>query len=149
MAFVPFQPDIGVRLPRRRRSSSWTPAQLTNLRGWWDAALGITIATGVSQWDDQSGNGNNLLQAVGVSQPTVTASAINGRPGILFDGTNDNMTAAFTLSQPFTIFMVARQVTWVSTRNFHDGITAADSMLLQQFTASPNLRMFAGSSLSG
>ena len=150
MAFVPFQPDVGVRLPRRRRSSStWTPAQLTNLRGWWDAALGITIATGVSQWDDQSGNGNNLLQAVGANQPTVTASAINGLPGILFDGTNANMTAAFTLTQPLSVLMVARQVTWASTKNFHDGITAADTMLLQQFTATPNLRLFGGASLTG
>ena len=146
---MPTWSPFGWRASKKRGVAPIDPATLTNLRGWWKADTGITIATGVSQWDDQSGNGNNLLQAVGASQPTVTAAAINGLPCITFNGSSHNMTAAFALTQPVTIFMVARQVTWTTTRNFHDGITAADSMLLSQLTTTPNLRIFAGTSLTG
>jgi hypothetical protein len=146
----PWAPNFGWEPSAKRNSTApINPATLTNLRAWYKSDTGTTIVTGVSQWNDQSGNLNHLVQAVGASQPVVTASAINGLPCITFDGSNDNMTAAFTLAQPFTIFMVFRQVTWTSTRDLHDGITTADSMLLQQFTTTPNLRMFGGGSLTG
>jgi len=67
----PFAPDVGYKW--RRPSSGFTPLQLTNLRGWWRADLGITIATGVSQWNDRSGNGNHLVQGTAGAQPVVTA----------------------------------------------------------------------------
>lgn len=130
------------------RGSTFSPLNLTALRGWWKSDTGITIATGVSQWNDQSGNGNHLLQATGISQPTVTAGAINGLPAITFDGVNDRMAAAFALSQPITLFLVARQPTWTVNDDICDGAALADSMLIQQFGVSPELRIFAGASLA-
>ena len=65
-------------------SSAPQPPQ-SNLVMWLKADAGITQAAGtVSAWADQSGNGNNVAQANGALQPTFTASAINGLPGLDF-----------------------------------------------------------------
>lgn len=54
-----------------------------------DANVGTTIATGVSQWNDQSGQGNNFLQATGSMQPALQTNQLNGLPAITFDGVDD------------------------------------------------------------
>ena len=39
------------------------PSQLSGLKAWYRFNSGITEAgSGVSQWDDQSGNGNQMFQ---------------------------------------------------------------------------------------
>lgn len=65
----------------------WTPARITT-QLWFDAddAATITIATGVSQWNDKSGNGRNVVQATGGNQPSVQANNQNGHDIIRFDG---------------------------------------------------------------
>lgn len=51
----------------------------------------------VSQWTDLSGNGRHYSQGVASRQPTWAASAINGRAGLTFDGSNNILTGtAFT-----------------------------------------------------
>lgn len=40
---------------------------------WLRRGMGITIATGVSQWNDQSGNNRHFAQATGADQPTYNA----------------------------------------------------------------------------
>src|SRR6266478_9285025 len=42
-----------------------------------------------SGWIDQSGRGNNAIQVTKVSQPLAVEGAINGRPAVRFDSTND------------------------------------------------------------
>lgn len=44
----------------------------------------LTTGTGVSEWRDKSGLGQAFSQATTGSQPTLTASAISGRPGVTF-----------------------------------------------------------------
>lgn len=55
----------------------WTPALLPSVTMWLDAAdrSTITVATGVSQWRDKSGNGRHATQATGSAQPVLTADA--------------------------------------------------------------------------
>lgn len=65
--------------------SSFPPLP-TGATALFDAAAGVTIATGVSAWVDQSGNGNNWSQATGAKQPTVTLNAITTNPAVTFDG---------------------------------------------------------------
>jgi hypothetical protein len=122
---------------------SFTPADLTNLRAWYKSDAGITIATGVSQWNDQSGNGNHLVQANPARQPVVTAGAINGLPVITFDGVDDFLNDAFTLVQPTTVFAVFRQRTWTINDYIYDGF-ASTGMGLSQRVATPGLSLIAG-----
>lgn len=72
----------------------WTPDVLRpNLSFWQDAAdqSTITIATGVSEWRDKSGNNRHFTQATGANQPSYSDTGFLGLPGITFDGTNDNL----------------------------------------------------------
>ena len=76
----------------------WTPAQLTNLAMWLDAADTTTITLNgptVSQWNDKSGNGRHAVQANAANQPTFTTNALNSLPVITFDSLNDD---GFSLS---------------------------------------------------
>lgn len=67
--------------------SPWTPVDLgASLKGFYLASADKTIATGVSQWTDLSGNNNHLTQATPANQPAWSATSFNGRPGITFDG---------------------------------------------------------------
>lgn len=72
--------------------SSGVPSFLPAL--WLDASdsSSITIVTGVSLWNDKSGNGYHVGQNTGVNQPAVIAAAQNGLDVIRFDGTNDALT---------------------------------------------------------
>jgi hypothetical protein len=65
----------------------WTPAELTNLAAWYDASDAATITSMsnlVSQWNDKSANGKNLVQASSGSQPSTGLSTQNGRNLIQF-----------------------------------------------------------------
>lgn len=80
----------------------WTPDLLQpNLSFWQDAAdlSTITIATGVSEWRDKSGNGRHFTQATGTNQPSYSDTGFLGRPGITFDGSNDNLRLTGISSQ--------------------------------------------------
>ncbi len=70
----------------------WTPAEITT-QLWLDAddASTITIATGVTQWDDKSGNARHVAQATAANQPSIGAVQLNGLPTLSFDGTNDRL----------------------------------------------------------
>lgn len=85
-----------------------TPVALTG------AGLGMSIAltagTGVSgnSWkatcaglDDLAGNGNDASQFAAAKQPIVTVG-VNGKPGLLFDGVDDTMSAPLQLPVPGT-----------------------------------------------
>lgn len=89
---------------------------------WLRADREITLnETTVSAWGDLSGNSNNATQGTAASQPTFTASAIGGRPGVTFDGTDDFMAAdgvstiATGEDANFTLCVVM-QVTSLGTR---------------------------------
>ncbi|MEM7297823.1 MAG: hypothetical protein AAF391_06115, partial [Bacteroidota bacterium] len=62
----------------------------TNLALWLDASNGVTLnGSTVSQWADQSGNGNPASQATADAQPVFQAGDLNGNPTFLFDGVDD------------------------------------------------------------
>ncbi len=85
------QPDIPWR--------GWTPAQLNDLVGWWDASdtTTITEVTGVSNWADKSGNGNDFVQAVGADQPNYTG--VGSSSLIIFDGVTENLFSSALATQ--------------------------------------------------
>lgn len=88
---------------------AFLPSDLTGLLSWYDAGEGITLnGADVSQWDDQSGNGNNLVQATPADQPFFNNSG--AQPFVQFDGVTEEMAASLAQAQPFTIFLMHRRV---------------------------------------
>lgn len=80
----------------------WTPDLLRpDLSFWQDAAdlSTIVVATGVSEWRDKSGNARNFTQTTGANQPSYSGTGFLGRPGITFDGVNDNLLLTGISSQ--------------------------------------------------
>lgn len=91
----------------------WSPGQV-NPVFWLDAAdlSTITIATGVSTWRDKTGKGVNAVQATPANQPSYGTALFPGNlPGVLFDGTNDQMNISTTAGQNLT-----HGVYWVFAR---------------------------------
>lgn len=76
---------------QRVRILDWNPSLLSPSL-WLRADLGITLATGVSTWADQSGIGNNFSQADTTKQPVIVNNEVYNKPGIFFDGSNDFMS---------------------------------------------------------
>jgi hypothetical protein len=73
----------------RKKSSMWTPAELTGLAMWLDAADASTITlngSDVSQWNDKSSSGFNASQATAANQPTYSATGFNGKPTVTQSG---------------------------------------------------------------
>ena len=72
-------------------SSSPTVKSVPGLVLWLDGTKGVTAdANGlVSKWADQSGNGNDAVQATMGSQPLLVAQGINNKPSLRFT-TNPN-----------------------------------------------------------
>lgn len=106
---------------------------------WFRFGAGITSAGGlVSQWDDQSGNGRHLKQATGTNQPALQADG-----SILFDGVDNYLKCdAFTLNQPETLYILAKQPTWTTANYVCDGNTG-DAMVIEKTTTTPTIRLKA------
>ena len=88
-----------------------TPAWLQPAM-WLDAAdqSTITIATGISEWRDKSGNGRNATQSIASNQPHYTIGGLNGKNILTFDGINDHLVHSFNASPaPHSVFAVARR----------------------------------------
>ncbi len=117
---------------------------LTNLVGRWRAEDEPTGA--LASWTDLSGNGNHLLQATGAAQPINTASQLNGKAAVIFDGVDDFMQASFTLVQPEEVWVVYRSDTWELRGCISDGYNRI-SMLLDEFDTSPKIRIYDGASV--
>lgn len=89
----------------------------TSLWGWWsaensfsDTALTTPQTTDggtVGGLKDLTGNGRNFTQGTGTQQPLYKTNRLNGKPSILFDGSNDIMqTASVPGAQPMSTYMV-------------------------------------------
>ena len=81
----------------RWNQSFWQPDSLgSSLALWLDAADASTItlnSSNVSQWSDKSGNGRHVAQSLATLQPAYITTAINNKPAVRFDGSNDIFNA--------------------------------------------------------
>ena len=109
------------------RGSFFSPPLLSGLQLWLRADKGITIATGVSSWQDQSGIGDpnrNVVQPTGGNQPTYTASdsVYNNKPTLGFASASSQTIASGVwtsgLTNPETIFYVGND-DGTTTRQFY------------------------------
>ena len=94
----------------------WTPFVALRPALWLDAAdiSTITIATGVSQWRDKSGNSRQAEQNTPTLQPAYVASAINGQPAVRFapegGGARDILAVSWAVtSSNLTVYVVFRK----------------------------------------
>lgn len=90
-------------------------------------------------------SGTTFTASTGETWTLNGGATIVNRTSVYFDGSDDYMkAAAFSLSQPETVYFTGQQVSWTSDDRLYDG-GATNSMLLDQGTApSPTLRIFAG-----
>ena len=115
--------------------------------GWYVTAYSTSVTQDgshlVSEHADTLGSGHDLAQATGTKQPTWSAD------GITFDGASNGdflTTGEITLSQPVTIYAVIKQIAWEDYDRMIDGYLG--TAILQQITASPQIRVYAGSASS-
>lgn len=120
----------------RPRATGFNPKSISGLALWLDPtdSSTYTISTGVSAWNDKSGNGRNFLQDVGNNQPTL--STINGKTALSFNGTSQFLSSSSTLltgNGGITLFQVA-QGTFPGTAghlfNHNTGASGADTNLI-------------------
>lgn len=110
---VPAPTDANTRQVNNIRLGvgNWAPSSLgTALHSWYRADRGTTIATGVSQWNDLSGNGHTMTQGAGGNQPTLNSSDSNYNNQATIVAASAGFwlnSATFTaLTQPFTLIVV-------------------------------------------
>lgn len=122
-------------------STVFLPSDLENLVLWTRFNQGITVTgAGVAVWADQSGEGNDLLQGTDTNRPSEESDG-----SILFDGVDNFLkTNAFTLNQPETVYLLARQITWASGDRVFDG-NDTNLMTLFQTGVTPEIEPYAGS----
>lgn len=91
--------------------TGFTPRKIADLALWLDASDSstITTSTGVSEWRDKSGKGNNFAQTTGNNQPTVTTAGQNGLNTLTFNGSSQKLlstSASLSLSSTHSVFAV-------------------------------------------
>ncbi|OWY24724.1 hypothetical protein BVG80_04955, partial [Sphingobacteriales bacterium TSM_CSM] len=81
----------------------------SNLSLWANSDNGVLrdLSSGVLQWSDLSGLGNNIAQGSSGNRPTWVSSVINGRPVLRFN-TSQFMTSAASFGTPYTIFTISK-----------------------------------------
>lgn len=100
---------------------------------WYQPGVGVTT----SLWPDQSGNSRDMTL---YNTPTVNADG-----SVTFNGTNQyGKTAAFTLNQPITLYLVVKQISWTVNDSICDGNANTDMRIYQSATT-PGIKLQANS----
>ena len=95
---------------RAADANLFIPTDLPDCGLWLDAAKGVTTNASacVSAWADQSGQGHHAGQGDSRYQPRLVANAVNGLPGVRFEGTGDKDSMAsswYATNTPYSIFV--------------------------------------------
>lgn len=109
---------------------------------WYRPGIGITIATGASQWNDNSGNARHLAQATGAAQPASTDShaSFGGTPVLEFTGAEFMSASWTTIDQPFS-YVLACRFTNTPSKCVIDSVSANMGF---QVVGNTSGQMFAG-----
>ena len=94
--------------------------------------------TGVRQWKDVLGRGG-AIQDTAANQPTLVANRLNGKPGIVFDGSNDYVelySTSLLKSSPFTVSF------WIYVETF--GSVYGSCALSQYYTVCGPVASYLG-----
>ena len=107
-----------------RTAYAFTPTSITGCALWLDGADSstITMVTGVSQWNDKSGNGYNLTQGSTGSQPTRTGNLLNFVTNYNMNIPQAAINNASTWSMFFAVNPIA-SVNWFMAKQ-RDGVNS-------------------------
>ena len=115
------------------------PSDIADLALWIDASDASTITLdgsgNVEQWDDKSGNGRNLTQAVVARRPGYVSSVLNGNPVVRGDGVDDEISTA-NISTSVWYGSGTPQITYIVLLAYRN--TGRMSMRLQRTTNNAN-----------
>lgn len=89
-------------------SRTFALAPVSGMTGWFTPASIQQTLNVVTSWSDVSGNARNLVNADGL--PVYSSSIINGQPGIIFDGVNDEVYSN-SAAQPIGNYLSASAYT--------------------------------------
>ena len=135
----------------RPRASGFNPKSITGLQLWLDAADSstITTGTGVSEWRDKSATGSKWAQTTGNNQPATGTQTLNGKNVIVFDGSNDSLSAVTPLStsMPLSFFIVQRIVAKTSFGMTYTTSTTSDAWNIRQSGSTGGLNIVANNSI--
>ena len=140
-----------VRRRQHRDDDAFLPTDLANLEFWFRSDLGITITgAGVSTLADQGPANLDLTQSTDAKRPSLESAVLNGHDALRFDGVDDYMDRAIaSLSQPNTVYFVARMIIDNVNDYFFDSKTAAINRGAFQSDAGSNWLMNGGTNLAG
>lgn len=136
-------------------SAGFDPLSISGLKGWFIATTELlqTVAGSpatadgdrVGEWGDQSGGNNDLFQATAGKRGTLKLNIQNGLPVVRFDGIDDHLASSAVdppgLSQPTTLFAVAKTTTTATAQKLFDGETDRQVM---GYTATAQFEFYAG-----
>ena len=129
---------------RRARTSSFTAA----------TGQTVTISSGaaVSSWRNGGTLGTAFEQSTGAAQPTFRSAvaALNNRPAVDFDGTDDRLeiTSGVSLAQPFSVVWIGTYDALTSARAVV-GLNSASLNYRVGTNATPNFSINATTALNG
>ena len=84
---------ISLTTSNRPSGSAWSPTSESSVEAWYPKGVGIKLnGSNVSQWDDSSGNGLDMVQEASGSQPAYSAGVLT------FDGVDDYLKTAGQIS---------------------------------------------------
>jgi len=129
----------------------WLP---TGVSLWLDADDASTVllnGASVTNWLDKSGNGRHATQGTAANQPTDTASGLNGKHVVRFDGTTDylNVNLDFLAGVSHSAFIVTKPTAYTDIYGAANASAGANSLHVG-FANSTTYRMnYWGNDLSG
>lgn len=128
---------VPVYIRGKQPQAAFTPASIPGLKLWLDASriTGLVDGDPVATWNDLSGLGNHATQGTGSKRPTYKTGIQNGKPVVRFDGVDDFMAAPCALTQPDTVFMVAKNLGSTSAKDFLDGASTGGRQLFRVASA--------------
>ncbi len=101
--------DIGIPFQKNQSLAKFNPSNYGTVLTWLKNGTGITLNAGnVSNWADQSGNGNDAIETSAANQPFYNTTGLNSFPTLDFDGNNDFLTFGTSLGKPanFTVIII-------------------------------------------
>ena len=140
-------------VPRATGISS--PLVISGCIGWYDSydlsslaqntdgTGAVAVGDQVGYWQDKSPTAAHVTQGTAVNRPTLTASAVNGRDALVFDGSNDNLaktsgyTAQNSLAGLTRIMVASSSQNAISTTTFTAGPTIGFQVFSSQIYTYP------------